>query len=95
MTSSNLPYDAAKDLEPVSRTGKAPFVLVVPATSSAKTVKELVDYMKAHPDSVSYGAVGAGAPTNLIFPKNTGTTPVQVLYKGGSAAMPDLIAGRL
>lgn len=94
-TMSNLPYDAAKDLVPVARTGVAPFVLVVPATLPAKNVAELVAYMKAHPDTVSYGAVGAGSPTNLIFPKNTGTKPVQVLYKGGSSAMPDLIAGRL
>ncbi|MDM0113710.1 tripartite tricarboxylate transporter substrate binding protein [Variovorax sp. J22R133] len=90
-----IPYDASKDFVPVARTGKAPFVLVVPASSPFKTVAELVDYMKANPDKASYGAVGAGSPTNLIFPKNTGTNPVQVLYKGGAAAMPDLIAGRL
>jgi tripartite-type tricarboxylate transporter receptor subunit TctC len=34
-------------------------------------------------------------PTALIFIKNTATTPVQILYKGGSLAMPDLISGRL
>jgi tripartite-type tricarboxylate transporter receptor subunit TctC len=51
--------------------------------------------MKANPDKASYGAVGAGSPTNLIFPKNTGTNPVQILYKGGASAMPDLIAERL
>jgi tripartite-type tricarboxylate transporter receptor subunit TctC len=90
-----IPYDASTDFVPVARAGKAPFVLVVPATSPFKTVAELVAYMKANPDKASYGAVGAGSPTNLIFPKNTGTNPVQVLYKGGAAAMPDLIAGRL
>ncbi|WP_285409917.1 tripartite tricarboxylate transporter substrate binding protein [Variovorax sp. efr-133-TYG-130] len=94
-TMKQIPYDAAKDLIPVARTGKAPFVLVVPATSPLKSVAELIASMKAHPDKASYGAVGAGSPTNLIFPKNTGTSPVQVLYKGGAAAMPDLIAGRL
>lgn len=94
-TMKQIPYDAAKDLIPVARTGKAPFVLVVPATSPLKSVAELVASMKAHPDKASYGAVGAGSPTNLIFPKNTGTSPVQILYKGGAAAMPDLIAGRL
>jgi tripartite-type tricarboxylate transporter receptor subunit TctC len=94
-TMKALPYDSATDLVPVARTGKAPFVLVVPATLAVKNVSELVAYMKANPDKASYGAVGAGAPTNLIFLKNTGTAPVQVLYKGGAAAMPDLIAGRL
>lgn len=94
-TTKNLPYDAAKDLIPVARLGKAPFVLVVPATLAARNVAELVAYMKANPKTASYGAVGAGSPTNLIFPKNTDTKPIQVLYKGGAAAMPDLIAGRL
>lgn len=94
-TTKNLPYDSAKDLVPVARTGKAPFVLVVPASSPFKTVAELVAFMKANPDKASYGAVGAGSPTNLIFPKNTDTNPVQVLYKGGASALPDLIAGRL
>ncbi|VTU45723.1 Argininosuccinate lyase (plasmid) [Variovorax sp. SRS16] len=94
-TMKTIPYDASKDLIPVARTGKAPFVLVVPATSPFKTVAELVAYMKANPDQASYGAVGAGSPTNLIFPKNTGTDPVQILYKGGATALPDLIAGRL
>lgn len=94
-TMKGLPYDSLTDLQPVARTGKAPFVLVVPATLGVKTVSELVAYMKANPDKSSYGAVGAGAPTNLIFVKNTGTAPVQVLYKGGAAAMPDLIAGRV
>jgi len=94
-TMNDLPYDAAKDLKPVARTGRAPFVLVVPTTSNIQNVAELVTYMKKHPDTVSYGAVGAGSPTNLIFPKNTDTKPIQILYKGGAAAMPDLIAGRL
>lgn len=94
-TMKSMPYDAAKDFVPVARTGKAPFVLVVPSASALKTVGELVAYMKANPDKAAYGAVGAGSPTNLIFPKNTGTAPVQILYKGGASAMPDLIAGRL
>lgn len=94
-TMKSVPYDAAADLIPVARTGEAPFILAVSASSPFKTVAELVAYMKANPDKASYGSVGAGFPTNLIFPKNTGTTPVQALYKGGSAAMPDLMAGRL
>jgi len=94
-TTANMPYDAAKDLLPIARTGRAPFVLVVPTASPAHDVAGLVAWMKANPDKSSYGAVGAGAPTNLLFPQNTGTKPVQVLYKGGSAALPDLLAGRL
>ena len=94
-TMKNMPYDSLTDFVPVARTGRAPFVLVVPAVLPIKTVAELVAYMKANAATSSYGAVGAGSPTHLIFTRNTGTRPVQVLYKGGAAAMPDLISGRL
>jgi tripartite-type tricarboxylate transporter receptor subunit TctC len=91
----NLPYDAAKDLVPVARVGRAPTVLVVPASLPVKNVAELVAYLKANPDKVSYGAVGAASPPTLLFAARTGTAAVQVLYKGGAAALPDLMAGRL
>lgn len=94
-TSKSVPYDALHDLAPVARTGKAPFILAVPVSSPARSVAELVAFMKANPQQSSYGAVGAGQPPHLLFVRNTGTTPVQVLYKGGAAAMPDLITGRL
>lgn len=91
----NLPYDAVKDLQPIARLARAPAVLVVPATLPVKSVAELVAYLKANPDKSSYGTVGTASPFHLLFEKNTGTHPVRVLYKGGSAAMPDLLSGRL
>lgn len=94
-TMKNLPYDSAADFVPVARAARAPFVLVVPTTLPVKDVSELVAYMKANPDKAAYGTVGVGVPANLIFVQNTGTAPVQIVYKGGSAAMPDLITGRL
>ncbi len=92
---SNLPYDALTDLIPVARAGRSAQILVVSAASGIKTVADLVAYMKANPASSAYGTVGVASPTSLIFVKKTGTTPVQVLYKGGSTAMPDLISQRL
>jgi tripartite-type tricarboxylate transporter receptor subunit TctC len=94
-TMKNLPYDSTTDLVPVTRTGRSSFVLVVSADLPVKNVDELVAYMRANPDKSNYGAVGAGAPTTLIFAKYTKTNPVQILYKGGAAAMPDLIARRI
>jgi tripartite-type tricarboxylate transporter receptor subunit TctC len=91
----NLPYDAVKDLVPIARVGRAPTVLVVPASLPVKNVAELVDYLKANKDKASYGAVGSASPPTLLFAARTGTSAVQVLYKGGSAALPDLMAGRL
>lgn len=91
----NLPYDAVKDLQPVARLARAPAVLVVSASLPVNNVAELVAYLKANPDKASYGTVGTASPFHLLFEKNTGTRPVRVLYKGGSAAMPDLLSGRL
>jgi len=91
----NLPYDSVRDLVPIARAGRAPVVLVVPSTSPAKSVAELVAYMKANPDKASYGTVGTASPVHLLFARNTGTKPIEVPYKGGAAALPDLISGRL
>ena len=92
---SNLAYDALTDLAPVARAGRSAQILVVSDASGLKTVADLVSYMKANPGTSAYGTVGVASPTSLIFVKKTGTTPVQVLYKGGSTAMPDLISQRL
>jgi tripartite-type tricarboxylate transporter receptor subunit TctC len=94
-TVKSVPYDALRDLVPVARAGVSSQVLVVPATSPIKSVAELAAFMRANPTKSFYGSVAAASPNNLIFNKNTGTHPEQVLYKGGAAAMPDLLSGRL
>lgn len=94
-TMKSLAYDALRDLVPVGRIVRAPFVMVVGSDTPFRTVADVVDWMKRHPKDSTYGAVGAGTPTLLMFAQNTGTHAVQVLYKGGAAAMPDLMAGRL
>jgi tripartite-type tricarboxylate transporter receptor subunit TctC len=94
-TSKSLPYDSLRDFAPIARAGVSAQVLVVPATSPFKSVAELVAFMRANPDKSFHGSVAAAAPSNLIFTRNTGTHPEIVLYKGGAAAMPDLISGRL
>jgi tripartite-type tricarboxylate transporter receptor subunit TctC len=91
----NVPFDSVNDLIPVARTAKAPFILATSATLGPRNVAELVAYMKANPDKAAYGVVSAGAPANLLFVKNTATTPVQVLYKSGYAIIPDLISNRV
>jgi tripartite-type tricarboxylate transporter receptor subunit TctC len=91
----NLSYDPVRDLTPIARAGRAPVVLVVPSSSPIKSAAELVAYLKANPDKGSYGTVGTASPVHLLFTKNTGTKPVEVPYKGGAAALPDLISGRL
>jgi tripartite-type tricarboxylate transporter receptor subunit TctC len=94
-TMKNLPYDSVNDLIPIARVARAPFVLVVPSTLPVATMVELIAYLKANEATAAYGTVGVGFPTNHIFVKSTATNPTQVPYKGGAAAMPDLISGRI
>lgn len=94
-TMKDLPYDARTDLLPVARAGRSPSILVVSADMPVKNVSELVSYVRAHPEKSSYGVIGIGSPATIMFVKHLNSTPVQVLYKGGSLAIPDLLTQRL
>jgi len=94
-TMSNVPYDAKTDLLPVARAGRSPSILVVSAEMPVKSVTELVKYVRANPEKTSYGVIGIGSPPTIMFIKHLNSTPVQILYKGGSLAVPDLISQRL
>ncbi|WP_198972541.1 Bug family tripartite tricarboxylate transporter substrate binding protein [Xylophilus sp. ASV27] len=92
---TGLGYDAQKDFAPVARLARSPAILIVSAASPVRNVAELVAYANAHPDQASYAVVGSASANNAIFVRNTRIPAVQVLYKGGAQAMPDLIAGRV
>lgn len=94
-TMKELTYDASADLLPVARAGQSPSILVVSAEMPVKNVAELVSYVRAHPDKSSYGVIGIGSPPTIMFVKHVNSTPVQILYKGGSLAIPDLLSQRL
>lgn len=93
-----LPFDPQKDLAPIARIGYAPLVLVVPAASPAKSVKDLVANSKAKPGSFNYGSAAAGGSGHLateLLKIATGLDAQHVAYKGGAPALTDLIGGRL
>ncbi len=94
-TMKDLTYDARTDLLPVARAGRSPSILVVSAEMPVKSVSELVRYVRAHPEKSSYGVIGIGSPPTIMFIKHLNSTPVQILYKGGSLAIPDLLTQRL
>ena len=94
----NLGFDTAKDFAPIARVGYAPLVLVVQATSPAKTLKELIAMAKAQPGALNYGSPGNGSSGHLAAELLKLTTKIDVLhvpYKGGAPAMTDLLGGRL
>jgi tripartite-type tricarboxylate transporter receptor subunit TctC len=93
-----LPYNPLKDFAMVARVGYAPLVLVVPADSPAKSVKDLVAESKAKPNTMNYGSAAAGGSGHLaseLLKIRTGMDAQHIAYKGGAPALTDLIAGRL
>ena len=93
-----LPFDTLRDFAPVARVGYAPLVLVVPADSPAKSLKDLIAAAKAKPGSLNYGSAGNGGSGHLateLLRIKTGIEVVHVPYKGGAPALTDLIGGRL
>ena len=93
----NLPYDPVKDFEPVVYTHVVPLLLAVNPSVQAKTVPELVAWIKANPDKAIYASSGAGSSLHMaaeLFMQMTGTKIHHVPYKGSSAAHPDLLSGR-
>ena len=95
---AKLPYDPAKDLTPVARLGTFIAVLAVNPEVPAKTVKELVDYAKAHPGKLFYASPGIASGSHLAseyFRSVAGIDIVHVPYKGTGAAIADLISGQV
>jgi len=92
-----MPFDPIKDFEPVVYTHVVPLLLAVHPSVQAKTVPELVSWIKANPDKAIYASSGPGSSLHMaaeLFMSMTGTKMQHVPYKGSSAAHPDLLAGR-
>ncbi len=92
----NLKYDAARDFIPVSLLVLVPNVLVVPASSPAKTFKELVDYAKTK--TLVYSSAGNGTSSHLsgeLFKRKVGIETIHVPYRGTALGITDMIAGRV
>lgn len=94
----NLGYDPVKDFVPVNLVGMVSNVLVVPAGSRFNSVAQVVAELKAKPDSLTYGTAGPGTSQHLsgqLFENITHTRMRQIVYKGGSQAIVDLVGGQI
>ena len=93
-----LPYDAVKDFAPVTVLTVSANVLVVPAGFPARTIPELVALAKRDPGGLTFASGGTGSGTHLaaeLLKAAAGIDLRHVPYKGVSAAIPDLLAGRV
>jgi tripartite-type tricarboxylate transporter receptor subunit TctC len=96
--SRSLPYDTERDFAPIGLVGGGPYVMVVHPAVPAKTVKEFIAWVKSRPGQVNYASVGTGSPPHLaaeLLRITAGIDMQHIPYKGGSAVLPDLIAGRV
>ncbi len=95
---AKIPYSPTKDFTPIMYLAASPQVVVVPLSSPATTMPELIDYIKKNPGKLNFGSAGTGGIPHLSterFLAMTGTKMTHVPYKGTALAMPDLMAGRL
>ena len=95
---SKMPYDMVKDFAPVGHVASAPNLLVVTNSLPVKNVAELITYMKANPDKLSFGSPGIGTSVHVsgeLFKSLTGTSMQHVPYKGRQFAIPDLVGGSI
>jgi tripartite-type tricarboxylate transporter receptor subunit TctC len=93
-----LPYDVVNDFDPIALLPSYPFLLVTTNAVPAKTLQELIAWMKANPDKVSQGTVGSGTMQHLcgIFIQRAIEAKWQfVPYRGGTPAMQDLLSGQI
>ncbi len=94
---ANLPFDVVKDYAPISLVVVVQNVLMVPANSPSKSVRDLIAAAKAQPGKLNYASAGAGGIPHLtmeLFKSMTGTDIAHIPYKGDSPALVDLMAGR-
>ncbi|MEO7403262.1 MAG: tripartite tricarboxylate transporter substrate binding protein, partial [Burkholderiales bacterium] len=93
-----LPYDPIADFAPITALATNEFVLVANATVPIRTFAEFLVYAKARSGRTSYGSAGVGTPNQLILEQlaqSANFSMVHVPYKGGAAAVADLVGGQI
>jgi tripartite-type tricarboxylate transporter receptor subunit TctC len=98
LLSRKLTYDPVRDFAPVSMVVIVPQLLVINPQLPVKNVRELIALAKAKPGYLSAGSSGVGTPNHLgteLLKWLAGVNIVHVPYKGGGAAITDLIGGQI
>lgn len=98
MLYKKLSYNA-DELAPVAMVGHSVFVLLANPSVPAKTLPELIAYIKSKPPgSLSYGTPGSGTPHHLFMEmllSRIGAKMTQVPYRGSTPALTDVVAGNI
>lgn len=94
----NLPFDPARDFEPVAVLGGGPLVLVVHSGVQANNVAELVALAKAKPDQIAFASGGQGTASHLtaeMFANAAGVKMLHSPYKGDGQGLTDVVGGQV
>ena len=93
-----MQYDSLKDFEPIALLARTPVVLYAHPSLPAKDAKELVALGKAKTHTLNFGSAGVGSMTLLtgeMLKIKAGIEMLHIVYRGGTPAMNDLLAGHL
>ena len=98
LTYPKLAFDIRRDFAPVAKIGQGTIALVVPLSSRANSVAELVALAKANPGKLTFASSGTGALIHLtgeLFKQAAGIDMTHIPYKGTTQILPDLLEGRV
>jgi tripartite-type tricarboxylate transporter receptor subunit TctC len=93
-----LPYKPLEDFEPIGLINEVPMTLVARHDFPPNNLKELISYVKANKDKVTYANAGIGAASHLcgmLFMTTIQTDLTTVPYKGTADVIKDLLGGQV
>lgn len=93
-----LPYDAERDLAPVTLMTLLPTGLFVHPSLPVRTPQEFVELARSRPQAITYATAGIGSANHLamaLFQVTTGIDLIHVPYKGGGAVAAEVVAGQV
>jgi len=96
--SRNPVYNPVTDFAAINLVADVPFAMVVPASLPVRTVKEFIELARKSSNKLSFGSVGPGTPQHLggeLFKMQAKVELVHVPFRGATAVLPDLVAGRI
>jgi tripartite-type tricarboxylate transporter receptor subunit TctC len=95
---SQLTYDPKKDFVPIAALARTPLFLAVNADTPIKTLREFIDYAKAHPGQINYGSAGVGSTHHLTMEAMKSALHLDIThvpYRGTSQAVPALLGNHV
>jgi tripartite-type tricarboxylate transporter receptor subunit TctC len=94
----NLSFSFVRDIAPVAGIARVPNMMVVHPSVPAKTIPDFIAYAKAHPDKLNMASAGNATPSHVsgeLFKMMAGVNMLHVPYRGGGAALVDLLGGQV